>query len=44
MLWLDVDIYALLNVYREPRSNGVMDYVTNLTPPRNCLIGGDQDI
>jgi ribonuclease HI len=41
MLWIDVNGYSMLNVYREPRTNEVMDYVTNLTPPARCLIGGD---
>ncbi|KAI1370755.1 hypothetical protein F4677DRAFT_342879 [Hypoxylon crocopeplum] len=44
MLWLDVNGYALLNVYREPRSDEVIDYVTNLTPPSNCLMGGDWNV
>jgi len=41
LLWIDVNRYAILNVYRQPLSTEALDYVTNLTAPRNCLIGGD---
>jgi hypothetical protein len=41
MLWIDVNERAILNVYREPHTPEIIDYVTHLLPPRNCLIGGD---
>ena len=41
LLWLDVNGYAILNAYRQPLSLEVIDYVTHLAPPSNCLIGGD---
>jgi ribonuclease HI len=41
LLWLDVNGFAILNIYRQPLTNEVIDYVTTLTPPRKCLIGGD---
>ena len=41
LLWLDVNGYAILNIYRQPLTNEVMDYVTSLTPPAKCLLGGD---
>ena len=44
ILWLDVNGYTLLNVYREPGRDEVIDYVTNLTPLNNSLIGGDWNV
>jgi hypothetical protein len=41
MLWIDVNSFAILNIYRQPLSLQVLEYVTHLTPPSNCLIGGD---
>lgn len=41
LLWIDVNGYAILNVYRQPHSIVVMDYVTHLAPPPQCLVGGD---
>jgi hypothetical protein len=41
MLWLDVNGYAILNVYRQPLTLEVIDYVTHLSPPSKCLVGGD---
>jgi ribonuclease HI len=41
MLWIDVNGYAILNAYRQPLSLEVIDYVTHLAPPSNCLVGGD---
>lgn len=31
----------MLNIYREPRTDTVTDYVIGLTPPRQCSVGGD---
>lgn len=44
MLWLDVNGYSLLNVYRQPGQDNVIDYVTRLIPPTRCLIGGDWNV
>ncbi|CCE33119.1 uncharacterized protein CPUR_07042 [Claviceps purpurea 20.1] len=41
LLWLDVNGFAMLNCYRQPRLDSVLDYVTALEPPPDCLIGGD---
>ena len=41
MLWLNVNGYAILNVYRQPLQLEVIDYITHLSPPSKCLIGGD---
>lgn len=41
MLWLDVNGYSILNVYREPTTSEIIDYVANLVPTAKCLIGGD---
>ena len=41
MLWLDVNGYAILNVYQQPLQPEVIDYVTYLSPPTKCLVGGD---
>lgn len=44
LLWLDVNGYSILNIYRQPNTNEVIDYVTMLTPPPNCVIGGDFNV
>ena len=41
MLWLDVNGYSILNVYRQPFQLEVIEYVTHLSPPTKCLVGGD---
>ena len=41
LLWIDVNSYAILNAYRQPLSLDVIDYVTHLAPPPNCLVRGD---
>ena len=41
LLWIDVNSYAILNAYRQPLSLDIIDYVTHLAPPPNCLVGGD---
>lgn len=41
LLWIDVNGHAILNAYRQPLSLEVIDYVTHLAPPPNCLVGGD---
>src|ERR1700712_862282 len=44
LLWLNVNTYSILNVYRQPNTNAVLDYVIHLEPPPNCLIGGDFNV
>jgi hypothetical protein len=41
MLWIDVNERAILNVYREPHTSEMIDYVAHLAPPSSCLVGGD---
>jgi ribonuclease HI len=41
LLWVSVNGYRILNVYRQPTTPEVIDYITNLTPVPNCLAGGD---
>ncbi|KAG5918560.1 hypothetical protein E4U61_001656 [Claviceps capensis] len=40
-LWLDVNGYAMLKCYIQPRLDTVLDYITALEPPTGCLIEGD---
>lgn len=44
MLWVDVNGFPILNIYRPPLTNEVIDYVTHLAPPPNCLVGGDFNV
>lgn len=41
LLWVTVNGYTILNVYRRPLNQSTLDYITTLTPPPQCLIGGD---
>ena len=41
LLWLDVNGYSILNIYRQLGSDLVIDYVTRLVPLPRCIIGGD---
>jgi hypothetical protein len=41
MLWAVVNGVSILNCYRQPLTTDVLQYVTQLTPPSNCLVGGD---
>ncbi|KAI1688036.1 reverse transcriptase [Pyrenophora tritici-repentis] len=41
VLWIEANGYRILNVYRQPQNDSTFQYLTTLTPPRNCLIGGD---
>ena len=31
----------MLNIYRQPWAKPVLEYILELTPPINCIIGGD---
>jgi hypothetical protein len=47
MLWIDVNGFAILNVYRDTDStegDEVYDYVTHLDPPIRCIVGGDFNV
>jgi hypothetical protein len=44
LLWIDVNDFAILNVYRQPLSLEVIQYITHLVPPSNCLVGGDFNV
>jgi hypothetical protein len=41
LLWVKVDGYSILNAYRQPASTGVLQYITNCTPPPLSIVGGD---
>ena len=41
LLWTDVNGYTILNVYQQPHSDKAIDYITHLSPPLYCLMGGD---
>lgn len=41
LLWVSVNGFPILNAYRQPITDTVIEYVISLTPPANCLIGGD---
>ena len=44
LLWVVVNNRPILNVYRQPTTHEVIDYVKNLVPPNNCLVGGDFNV
>ncbi|KAI0992832.1 hypothetical protein K3495_g15351, partial [Podosphaera aphanis] len=44
LLWITVNDYHILNAYRQPTTNEVIDYVTHLAAPNNCLVGGDFNV
>jgi hypothetical protein len=41
LLWVKVNSYSILNAYRQPVSTGVLQYITNCTPPPLSIVGGD---
>ena len=41
MLWVVVNGISILNCYRRPHTPDVIQYVSCLTPPPLCLVGGD---
>jgi len=41
MLWVDVNGISLLNFYRQPRTDQVVDYLISLEPSERCVVGGD---
>lgn len=44
LLWTTVNGYTILNIYRAPNTDQILDYILSLAPPRNCLIGGDFNV
>ena len=44
LLWVVVNGVAILNCYRQPLTRDVLQYVTHLTPPQHCLVGGDFNV
>lgn len=44
LLWVTVNGYSILNIYREPGKDAVLDYILSLVPPSKCLIGGDFNV
>jgi hypothetical protein len=44
LLWLDVNSYLILNTYRQPGTDLVIDYVTKLVPPSRCIVEGDFNV
>ena len=41
LLWIKANGYRILNFYRQPLDHSTLDYIASLTPPPNCVIGGD---
>ena len=41
LLWVKANGYRILNFYRQPLDHSTLDYIASLTPPPNCVIGGD---
>lgn len=41
LLWIDVNGITLLNCYRQPSTDEVVDYLTSLIPPERFVAGGD---
>lgn len=41
LLWITVNGYTILNIYREPDTAEAMDYITTLVPPGKFILGGD---
>lgn len=44
LLWLNVNGFAILNIYRQPLNDTVLNYVISLNPPEKCIIGGDFNV
>ena len=41
LVWVEVNGYTMLNIYRQPWAKPVLEYILELTPPTNCIVGGD---
>jgi hypothetical protein len=44
LLWAVVNGVSILNCYRQPLTPNVLQYVTHLTPPQHCVVGGDFNV
>ena len=44
LLWVNVNIISILNVYTQPKILHVLGYVTHLTPPQCCVVGEDFNV
>ena len=44
LLWAVVNGVSILNCYRQPLTPDVLQYVTHLTPPQHCVVGGDFNV
>jgi hypothetical protein len=44
MLWINVNKQAILNVYKEPHTSEIIDYVAHLTPLSSCLVKRDFNV
>jgi hypothetical protein len=44
MLWIDVNKRVILNMYREPHTPEIIDYITYLTPFSSCLVKRDFNV
>jgi len=40
-MWIFVNGFSILNIYRQPQTVDLLEYVTHLSPPSSCLVGGD---
>jgi hypothetical protein len=40
-LWLNINKYAILNIYKYQDIEIAIDHVLSTIPPENCLIRGD---
>ncbi|RAL61328.1 hypothetical protein DID88_009464 [Monilinia fructigena] len=41
IVWLELNGFHIVNVYREPSTRRIIDYITSIQVPPNFLIGGD---
>lgn len=44
LLWITINGYTILNIYRAPGDDVILEYVISLLPPEKCLIGGDFNV
>jgi hypothetical protein len=44
LLWVEVNGYSILNVYRQPLNYTTLDHVMQQTPPPLSLVGGDFNV
>ena len=44
MLWINVNKQAILNIYKEPHTSEIIDYVAYLAPFSSCLVKRDFNV